>query len=62
VNCSRPKPGPSTIWHGPMRPDTIKPNSNFVPGRVESRAELAAQARPYVLFFGSGRHDGPTGP
>jgi hypothetical protein len=44
------------------RPDTIKPDSNFVPGRVGRCAELAAQARPYVLGFGPGRHDGPTGP
>jgi hypothetical protein len=45
-----------------MWPDTIKPDSNFVSGRVGCRAELAAEARPYVLFFGSSRHDDPTGP
>jgi hypothetical protein len=36
----------------------------LVPGRARCRAELAAQARPYGLFFGPGRHgteDGPTG-
>jgi hypothetical protein len=35
----------------------------LVPGRALRRAELAAQARPYDLFFGSsaGAEDGPTG-
>jgi hypothetical protein len=27
-----------------------------VPGRVGHRAETAAQARPYGMFFGPGRH------
>jgi hypothetical protein len=42
----------------------MRPSRFFVPGRVGRRAELAAQARPYDLFFGSGRHnveDGPMG-
>jgi hypothetical protein len=33
-----------------------------VPGRVGRRAELAAQARPYDLFFGPGQHDVEDGP
>jgi hypothetical protein len=47
-----------------MRPSTKRPSRFFVPGRVGCRAELAAQARPYDLFFGSYRHgaeDGPMG-
>jgi hypothetical protein len=34
----------------------------LVPGRARRRAELAAQARPYGLFFGLGRHDAEDGP
>jgi hypothetical protein len=34
----------------------------FGPGRVVHRAQLSAQARPYGLFFGPGRHDAEDGP
>jgi hypothetical protein len=47
-----------------MRPDTMQARWLLVPGRARRRAEMAAQARPYDLFFGLGRHgdeDGPTG-
>jgi hypothetical protein len=55
-------PGPSPIWIGPMQPGTMQPDGIFVPGRVGRRAGLAAQARPYGLFFGPGRHDAENGP
>jgi hypothetical protein len=40
----------------------MRPDGFFVPGRAGRRAELAAQARPYGRFFGSGRHDAEDGP
>jgi hypothetical protein len=45
-----------------MWPDTMRPDRIFVPGRVGRRAQLAAQARPYSLFFGPGQHDAENGP
>jgi hypothetical protein len=45
-----------------MQPGTMQPDGIFVPGRVGRRAGLAAQARPYGLFFGPGRHDAENGP
>jgi hypothetical protein len=40
----------------------MRPDGFFVSGRVGRRAELAAQARPYGLFFGSCRPGGPNWP
>jgi hypothetical protein len=57
-------PGPSPIGPGPMRPDTMQAQWLLVPGRARRHAKMAAEARLYGLFFGSGRHgdeDGPTG-
>jgi hypothetical protein len=45
-----------------MRPDTMQDRWLLVPGWARRRAELAAQARSYGLFFGLGQHGGTGGP